>query len=77
MINDHRHLDVSKGPRGMMKLLCFCSMNSGCCGPIHEVSIHLLINNYCFCTYLPYFLGEVVLSRKVISIIPRLDSFNY
>lgn len=67
-----RHLQVSKGPRGMVKLLCFWSTNFGCCGLSHEVPINLLISNGYFCTYLTYLLGEIVLSTEIISVIPRL-----
>lgn len=73
MINDCRHLDISKGPRGMVKLLCFWSTDSGCCGPSHEVPVNLLINDDYLCTYLLYPLGEVLSSREVVSVIPRLQ----
>lgn len=68
-----RHLDTSKGPRRMVILLCFWLANYSCCGPSHNVPINLLINDRYFCTYFHYLLGEVVLSREVVSVILRLQ----
>lgn len=41
MIDDHRHLDISKGSRGMANFFGFWSTNSDRCDPSHEVSINL------------------------------------
>lgn len=68
MIDDYRHLDMSKGPRGMGKLQI-----SSCDVPSHEIPVNLLISNGYFYTDLPYLLGEVLLSREVVSIISRLQ----
>lgn len=46
VIDNWIHLDVSKGSRGMVKLLCFWSTNSDCHGPSHNVPINLLPNNH-------------------------------
>lgn len=44
----------------------------------HKVPMNLLINNHYFCIYLPFLLGEVVSSSKILwSLLGcRLDSFN-
>lgn len=72
VIDDSRHLDSNKGPKGMVKFLCFGSQ-TGCCGPNQEVPINLVIYNHCFCIYLPYSLGEVISSKEVVLVIPRLQ----
>lgn len=46
---------------------------SSCDVPSHGIPVNLLINNHYFYTYLPYLLGEVLVSREVVSIIPRLQ----
>ena len=73
MNDDCQHLDTSKGPRRMVILLCFWFINSSCYGLSHNVPINLLINDQYFCTYFYYLLGEVVLSREVVSVILRLQ----
>ena len=56
MIDDHRHLDISKGPRGISETSLLL-VNKLCLrGLSHDVLINLLINNY-FCIYLLIFLG--------------------
>lgn len=61
MTDDHRHLDVSKGPRREGKLLRFWSTRSG-----HEVPGNLLISDRDFYTHPPYFLEEAVSSREAV-----------
>ena len=68
MTDDCRHPDVSKGPRGMVKLQTPVAMV-----PVMKIPVNLLINNHCFWTYLPYLLGEVLSSRELVSVICRLQ----
>lgn len=72
VIDDYRRLDVSKGPRGTVKLLCFWSPNPGCCGLNYEAPRNFLIN-YHFCMFLSYLVGEVLSRREVVSVAPRLQ----
>ena len=73
MIDDHRHLDISKGPRAMVGLLCLWSTNPGGGGGLSFAVAIKSSDNHYFCTCLSYLLREVVLSREVVSVIPKLQ----
>lgn len=55
-------IDVSQGLGGMVRHLCFWPKISGCRVP---VTVIIFVN--------PYLLGEVVWSREVVSVVPRLQ----
>lgn len=78
MTKDLSHLGVCKGPRGMVKLLCFWLTNTGCHGFSHDVLINLLISNHYFVhTFLSPWELLIILSREVASAIPRLRFLSW
>lgn len=70
MIDGHRHLDVSKGPGGAVKLPSFWFTNSGCCGAVIEAPFE---KQSLFWYKLPFFFGDIVSSREVVSVISGLQ----
>ena len=72
VVNDHRHLDATKGPRGRVELLYFCPTNSRFPWPQSKCSYKSFCKQSLF-LYIPSFSLGRQFWAEVVSVIPKLQ----